>query len=84
MWISLMSTPAVNGNAPGSGFRHYDADFQPGGVYGLGFTWLLGDSLSVPAIQRVLNRTSLGAEWRYTMTNGEQFQQYTGSLGIGW
>lgn len=85
MWISLMSTPVVNGNVPGSGFRHYDADFQPGGVYGLGFTWLLGDSLYVPAIQHVLSRTSLGAEWRYNaMTNGEQFQQYTGSLGIGW
>lgn len=86
MWISLMTTPVDNkGNIPGNRFRHTDADFQPGGVYGLGFNLRLGDLVAVPATEGVLDKTSLGAEWRYNaMANGEQFQQYTGSLAFGW
>ncbi|MFZ0888549.1 MAG: hypothetical protein WA005_08865 [Candidatus Binataceae bacterium] len=85
MWISLLSTPVVNTSGPGARFRHTDADFQPGGVYGLGFNVRLGDLMSVAPIEGVLDKTALGAEWRYNeMANGEQFQQYTGSLSFGW
>jgi hypothetical protein len=86
MWISLMSTPVhVSKSVPGNGFRHSDADVQPGGVYGLGFDVQLGKLVSIPAIEGVLDKTAFGAEWRYnTMANGEQFQQYTGSLTFGW
>lgn len=84
MWISLLSTPVVNkGSIPGNGFRHSDADFQAGGVYGIGFQLSLADLKSRP-IQGILDKTSLGAEWRYNMlANGEQFQQYTGLVNIG-
>lgn len=85
MWISLFSTPVVvRGSMPGRRFRHEDADFQPGGVYGLGFELSLAD-LQVPPIQGILNHTSAGAEWRYNnMANGESFNQYTGSIAFGW
>ena len=34
-----------------------------------------------PAIQRILNRLSIGAEWRYNLLgNGEGFNQYTSSV----
>ena len=60
-----------------------NADVQPGGVYGLGFELALSE-LNAPPIQRILNRLSVGAEWRYNeLANGEGFQQYTGSLSIG-
>jgi hypothetical protein len=40
--------------------------------------------LYVPPIQPILDRIAVGAEWRYNgMANGEQFQQYTGSVSIG-
>ncbi len=86
MWISLLSTPGSDtGSIPASRFRHTDADFQPGGVYGLGFDLRLGELLSMPAIEGVLDKTLLAAEWRYNeMANGKQFQQYTGSLSFGW
>jgi hypothetical protein len=83
MWITLMSTPVVNKSGPGARFRHADADFQPGGVYGAGFQLSLG-KLQVPAIQGILNKTSVGAEWRYNeLANGENFQQYTGVINLG-
>ena len=42
-------------------------------------------ALRVPPIQRILNKTYLGAEWRYNaLANGEGFNQYTGSVAFGW
>ena len=89
IWISTLTTPVVvgkfpiKGPVPGFGYRHSDADVQPGGVYGLGFELALSE-LNAPPIQRILNRISVGAEWRYNeLANGEGFQQYTGSLSIG-
>ncbi len=85
MWINLLSTPIVaKGAQPGEKFRHYDADFQGGGVFGLGYELALS-ALKVPAIQRILNKSYLGAEWRYNeFANGEGFNQYTGSVAFGW
>jgi uncharacterized protein YoxC len=84
VWISQMSTPIVNGNTPGSRFRHYDADTQGGGVFGIG-TELSLSALRVRAIQRILDKSFVGAEWRYNQfANGEAFQQYSGSIGFGW
>ena len=79
IWISTLSTPlVVKGSVPGERFRHSDADVQPGGVYGLGFELALSE-LNAPPIQRILDRLSVGAEWRYNgLANGEGFQQYTG------
>jgi hypothetical protein len=84
IWISTLSTPlVVKGSVPGERYRHSDADVQPGGVYGLGFELALSE-LNAPPIQRILNRISVGGEWRYNgLANGEGFQQYTGSLSIG-
>jgi len=85
MWINLLSTPIVSsGKQPGENFRHYDADFQGGGVFGLGTEFSLS-ALKVPAIQRILDKSMVAAEWRYNQFgNGEAFQQYTGSVGFGW
>ena len=85
MWINLLSTPIVVGSKQaGERFRHYDADFQGGGVYGLGFEIPLS-ALKVAAIQRILNKSHIGAEWRYNeFANGEAFNQYTGSVAFGW
>jgi cell division protein FtsB len=85
MWINLLSTPIVVKNkVPSNGYRHYDADFQGGGVFGLGVEASLG-SLSVAPIQKILNKSFVGAEWRYNQFgNGEAFQQYTGTVGFGW
>ncbi len=85
MWINLLSTPIVaSTNQPGARFRHYDADLQGGGVFGLGYELALS-ALRVPPIQRILNKTYLGAEWRYNaLANGEGFNQYTGSVAFGW
>lgn len=85
MYIDLLSTPIVNkGNMPSAGFRHSDADFQGGGVVGLGSEISLS-ALRVAQIQRILDKTHLGAEWRYNaLGNGEGFNQYTGSLAFGW
>jgi hypothetical protein len=84
MWINLMSTPIVVKNGPGSGYRHYDADVQGGGVFGLGTEMTMGVFRLEP-IQRILDKTFVGAEWRYNQFgNGEAFQQYTGSVGFGW
>jgi hypothetical protein len=89
IWISTLSTPVVvgkfpvPGNVPGSGYRHSDADIQPGGVYGLGFELALS-SLHAGLLQGIVNRTSVGAEWRFNeLANGENFQQYTGSIAFG-
>ncbi len=83
IWISQMSTPVVNGPVPGGRYRHYDASTQAGGVYGGGFQLSLA-GLKCPAIQGILNKTSVGAEWRYNeLANGEQFQQYMGSIALG-
>jgi hypothetical protein len=84
IWISTLSTPlVVHGSVPGEKYRHSDADVQPGGVYGLGFELALSE-LDAPPIQKILNRLSVGGEWRYNgLANGEGFQQYTGSLAIG-
>jgi hypothetical protein len=84
MWINLMSTPIVVKNGPGSRYRHYDADVQGGAVFGLGTELSLG-MLNIEPIQRILDKTLVGAEWRYNQYgNGEAFQQYTGSLAFGW
>jgi hypothetical protein len=84
MWINLMSTPIVVKSGPGSGYRHYDADVQGGGVFGLGTEMTLG-MIPLEPIQRILDKTFVGAEWRYNQFgNGEAFQQYTGSVGFGW
>ena len=84
MWIDLLSTPVTTGKMPGERYRHYDADFQGGGVFGLG-TELSLSMLNVPAIQRILEKSMVGAEWRYNqLGNGEAFQQYTGSVSFGW
>jgi hypothetical protein len=85
IWISMMSTPVVNkGSIPGNGFRHQDADLQPGGVVGLGFDLRLGKLAKVDAIQGVLDKTTAGAEWRYNyLGNGQKFNQYTGSVAFG-
>ncbi len=84
MWINLMSTPIVVKSGPGSGYRHYDADVQGGGVFGLGTEMSLG-AFHLEPIQRILDKTFIGAEWRYNQFgNGRAFQQYTGSVGFGW
>ncbi|MGO9453887.1 MAG: hypothetical protein ACLQDV_22970 [Candidatus Binataceae bacterium] len=85
MWINLLSTPiVVTGKQPASGYRHYDADFQGGGVFGFG-TEVSLSAVRAPAIQRILDKSSLGAEWRYNQfANGQAFQQYSGSIGFGW
>jgi hypothetical protein len=85
MYIDLMSTPlAIKGSKPGESYRHYDADFQGGGVFGLGFELGL-NALHVPAIQKILDKSFVGAEWRYNqMGNGEGFNQYSGSVSFGW
>ena len=84
IWVTTLATP-LNSNAqvPGSGFRHTDADVQPGGVFGGGIEVSLG-GIYAPAIQRILNRLSIEAEWRYNLLgNGEGFNQYTSSIAIG-
>jgi hypothetical protein len=85
MYINLMSTPiVVKSNVPGNSYRHYDADFQAGGVFGMGFELGL-TALRVPAIQNILDKSFVGAEWRYNqMGNGEGFNQYSGAVSFGW
>ena len=84
IWVTTLATPLnSNGKMPGSGFRHTDADVQPGGVFGGGIEVSLG-GIYAPAIQRILNRLSIEAEWRYNLLgNGEAFNQYTSSIAIG-
>ncbi len=84
-WIGLMSTPVVvHGNVPGSGYKHEDANFEPGGVFGFGTNLKLGKVLESRPIQGVLDRSQVGAEWRYNMlANGEGFNQYTGTVAFG-
>jgi len=84
-WIGLMSTPVVvKGDVPGAGYRHTDADFQPGGVFGFGTNIILGRMLESRPIQGILDRSQVGAEWRYNlMANGEGFNQYTGTVAFG-
>jgi uncharacterized protein YoxC len=85
MYINMLSTPVVvkNGN-PGAGYRHYDADVQGGGVFGTGFELSLS-TLRAPQIQGILNKTFVGAEWRYNQYgNGQGYNQYTGSIAFGW
>lgn len=85
MWITLMSTPVVaKGNMAGDGYRHTDANFEAGGVFGLGTELSLG-RLEIPAIQGILDKSFVGAEWRYNqMANGQGFNQYSGSISFGW
>ena len=84
MWINLMSTPLVVKNGPGKGYRHYDADVQGGGVFGLG-TEVSLSTLRLEPIQRILDKTFVGAEWRHNQFgNGQEFEQYSGSIGFGW
>lgn len=41
--------------------------------------------IQVEPIQRILDKTFLGAEWRHNQFgNGESYEQYTGSIGFGW
>jgi len=85
MYINLLSTPVVAGkHNSGAGYRHYDADPQGGGVYGLGFELGLS-ALKVPSIQRLLDKSFVGGEWRFNeYGNGQGYSQYTGSLSFGW
>ncbi len=84
MWINLMSTPIVSSHGAGAGFRHYDADVQGGGVFGIGNETSLS-MIRVERIQGILDKTFLGAEWRHNQYgNGQGYEQYTGSLGFGW
>lgn len=85
MYINLLSTPIVvkHGN-PGASYRHYDADVQGGGVWGLGFEQGLS-ALKVAPVQRLLDKSFVGAEWRFNeYGNGQGYNQYTGSLSFGW
>ncbi len=85
MYINMLSTPLVvkNGN-PGAGYRHYDADVQGGGVFGVGFEYGLSALKSEP-IQGLLDKSFVGAEWRYNQYgNGQGYNQYTGSVSFGW
>lgn len=84
LWITTMATPlAVTGSIPGSGYRHDDANVQPGGVFGGGIEVSLARIYALP-IQRILNRLSVGAEWRFNLLgNGEGFNQYAGSASVG-
>lgn len=84
IWISMLSTPVVNrAKGPGQGFRATDADTQAGGVFGFGTKYSLA-GLSVPPIQGIVNRISVGAEYRFNLlANGWGFNQYTGSLQFG-
>jgi hypothetical protein len=85
MYINGLSTPLVvkNGN-PGADYRHYDADFQGGGVWGGGFELGL-NALKVPAIQGILDKSFVGGEWRFNeYGNGQGYNQYTGSVAFGW
>jgi len=84
VWISMFSTPVVNGaKGPGQGFRATDADTQPGGVSGFGTKYSLS-GLSVPPIQNIVNKISVGTEYRFNLlANGWGFNQYTGSLQFG-
>ncbi|HVN90419.1 MAG TPA: hypothetical protein VMT61_11450 [Candidatus Binataceae bacterium] len=84
-WISLMSTPVVvKGDVPGAGYKHEDANFEPGGVFGFGTNLKLGKVLESRPIQGVLDRSQVGAEWRYNMlANGEGYNQYTGTVAFG-
>jgi len=89
IWISTMTTPVVVGKfplpgaVPGDGYRHTDADVQPGGVFGLGFELALSH-LNGGRLQGIVNRTAVGTEWRYNvLANGENYQQYTGSIAFG-
>jgi gas vesicle protein len=85
MYINLLSTQLVaTKHQPGAGYRHYDADPQGGGVFGLGFEQGLS-ALRVAPIQRLLDKSFVGAEWRYNQYgNGQGYSQYTGSLSFGW
>ncbi|HTY54021.1 MAG TPA: hypothetical protein VMB26_02410 [Candidatus Binataceae bacterium] len=85
IYISMLSTPVVvKGDQPGAGYRHTDADLQGGGAFGFG-TELALSRLAVAPIQKILDRSFVGAEWRYNqMGNGEGFNQYTGSVAFGW
>ena len=85
IWVSMMTTPVVvKGSIPGSGYRHQDADLQPGGVFGFGSTLRLGKLFEMPAAQGILDKSTVGAEWRYNyLANGAGFNQYTGSVAFG-
>lgn len=85
IWISTMSTPVVNGSGQaGRGFRHSDADVQPGGVFGLGTNLKAGNFLHASSLQGILDKTTFGTEYRYNaLANGEGFHQYTGTLAFG-
>ncbi len=84
MWINLMSTPIVSSHGAGAGFRHYDADVQGGGVFGIGNETSLS-MIRVERIQGILDKTFLGAEWRHNQYgNGQGYEQYIGSLAFGW
>jgi hypothetical protein len=85
IWVSMMTTPVVvKGSVAGRGYRHEDADLQPGGVFGFGSTLHLGQLLDLPAAQGLLDKSTLGAEWRYNyLANGQGINQYTGSLAFG-
>jgi hypothetical protein len=84
MWINLLSAPIVAGSLASAGFRRYNVDFQGGGIFGLGAGVSLS-ALKAPAVQRILDKSFLGAEWRYNQFgNGQSFQQYAGSIGLGW
>lgn len=84
MFITMFQGKSVRTAAsPGARFQPGSTDFQPGYTTGVGFRCDLS-RLDIPAIQGILNRTAVNAEWRYNgLANGEQFQQYTGGISFG-
>lgn len=85
MYINLLSTPIVVGKGTsGHDYRHYTADPQGGGVYGAGFELGLS-ALRMPLIQGILDKSFVGAEYRFNQYgNGQGYNQYTGSVSFGW
>ncbi|MGA7872422.1 MAG: hypothetical protein WCA22_16165, partial [Candidatus Binatus sp.] len=85
MYINILSTPVLGAKGnPGAGYRHYDADPQGGGVWGLGFELGLS-ALKVAPIQGLLDKSFVGGEWRFNeYGNGQGYNQYTGSVSFGW
>lgn len=60
-----------------------EADIHAGFFVGAGFKYRL-EQIKIPAIQGVLDRLSVGAEWRQNhFANGETLNQYTGAIDLG-
>lgn len=91
MFVTIAESPGLTaGQVPlppqfkGRRFQNVtEADIHPGYFYGVGFKYRL-EQLSIPAIQGVLDRLSVGGEWRQNhFANGETFNQYSGAIDLG-